>query len=126
MSDILLPLPRMTTPRPCRRSEKAAVCKDASFWELNVPGTPSVGFGRFQKAATAEDAMIILKPVWILRFATHLHKLRPLVSSPEALAVAKKVFNGERDQQPERAAEAYAEVMPPEDPDAGMTSEADA
>ena len=70
--------------------------------------------------------MIIPKPVWILRFATHLHKLRPLVSSSEALAVAKKAFNEVRDLQPERAAEAYAEVMPPADPDAGMTSDADA
>ena len=70
--------------------------------------------------------MSIPKAVWTLRFATHLHKLRPLIPSPEALSLAKKAFEQEPGRLPENAAEAYAEVMPPEDRDEGMSSDADA
>ncbi|MEP6872949.1 MAG: hypothetical protein ABI887_01155 [Burkholderiales bacterium] len=70
--------------------------------------------------------MSIPKAVWILQFATHLHKLRPLIASPKALALAKQAFEQEPGRQPENAAEAYAEVMPPEDRDEGMSSDADA
>ena len=70
--------------------------------------------------------MSIPKPAWILRFGTHLHKLRPLIPSAKALALAAKAFDQEPGRQPENAAEAYAEVMAPEDRDEGMSSDADA
>lgn len=64
--------------------------------------------------------------VWVLRFATELHRLRPLTPGPEAAAIAAKSFKAGRDTLPERAAQIHAELLPPSNPDAAMSAQADA
>lgn len=70
--------------------------------------------------------MTVSKPDWILRFATHLHKVHPLMPGATAAEAAVKAFRVHGNLTPEQAAEAFAEVLPPTDPDDGMTSDADA
>ena len=70
--------------------------------------------------------MNISKPDWILRFATHLHKVHPLMPGATAAEAAAKAFVAHGGMEPEHAAETFAEVLPPTDPDDGMTSDADA
>jgi hypothetical protein len=63
--------------------------------------------------------------VWVLRFATELHRLHPLIDGPAAASIGAKTFDAGRDRSPESAARAYAELMPPQG-GGGMSSEADA
>jgi len=61
---------------------------------------------------------MISKPDWILRFATHLHKIRPLTVGHEAGAIATERFDESSDLTPEEAAELYAAQEAPEHPGA--------
>jgi hypothetical protein len=70
--------------------------------------------------------MSMSKPEWILRFATHLHKVHPLLPGAMAAEAATRAFDAHGSLAPEHAAETFAEVLPPTDPDDGMTSDADA
>ena len=49
------------------------------------------------------------RPLWVLRFATALHKLRPHLATAEVMTIANEEFAHERDRQPERWAEICAE-----------------
>jgi hypothetical protein len=68
----------------------------------------------------------VARPDWVLRFATHLRKVHPLMSGSAAAQAATQAFEKHGNLTPERAAEAHAELLPPTDPDAGMSSDADA
>ena len=60
----------------------------------------------------ADDAVGSLpRTIWILRFATALHKLQPQISGPVAMSIAMKEFEREHDRQPEKAAELLANPL---------------
>ncbi|MEP7296667.1 MAG: hypothetical protein ABI702_10795 [Burkholderiales bacterium] len=61
---------------------------------------------------------MISKPDWLLRFATHLHRIRPLTVGHEAAAIAAERFDESSDITPEEAAELYASMEAPEHPGA--------
>ena len=63
--------------------------------------------------------------VWVLRFATELHRLHPLIDGPAAASIGARTFDAGRDRPPETAARDYAELMPPQGA-GGMSPEADA
>lgn len=44
------------------------------------------------------------RTLWVLRFATALHKQRPQLSAEQTMSIALEEFKRERDRQPERAA----------------------
>jgi len=48
------------------------------------------------------------RPLWVLRFATALHRLRPNLAAAEVMAITNEEFTRERDRQPERWAEICA------------------
>ena len=52
------------------------------------------------------------RTIWLLRFATELHKRRPQISGVEAMSIATQEFEREHNLQPERAAQLY-ETPPP-------------
>ena len=63
-------------------------------------------------AQTHDDdlaATTLPRTLWVLRFATALHKRQPSLSAAETMSITMEEFQRQRDRPPEGAADLYAQ-----------------
>jgi hypothetical protein len=54
-------------------------------------------------------ATTLPRTLWVLRFATALHKRRPSLSAAETMSIAMEEFRRQRDRPPENVADLYVQ-----------------
>ncbi len=63
-------------------------------------------------AQTHDDdlaATTLPRTLWVLRFATALHKRQPSLSAADTMSIAMEEFRRQRDRPPENVADLYAQ-----------------